>query len=662
MYTFKLKSSFKPQGDQPKAIETLVKNLNAGVKDQVLLGVTGSGKTFTMACVIEKLGRPALIIAHNKTLAAQIYGELKDLFPENRVEYFVSYYDYYQPEAYIPHTDTYIEKDSAINEDIERLRHSATRSLYERNDTVVIASVSCIYGLGSPDYYEKLAIKIIANNEVDQKELLRHFVDIQYERNDIDFTQGTFRLRGNVLDVWAPYEEKNAYRIEFEFDTIKKISEIDTLTGDVVASKDEVTIFPASHYSTPKEELRRAINLIRQELQERISYFKTRNLPLEAERIEQRTLFDLEMIEEIGFCKGIENYSRYLTGRRAGEPPPCLLDYFPKDYIMFIDESHVTVPQVRGMYEGDRSRKDTLVKYGFRLPSAMDNRPLSFQEFLQLQNQTIFVSATPGNYEIEKSQSSIAEQIIRPTGLIDPKVEVRSLQGQIDDLYFELKNLVEKKQRALVTALTKKQSEKLAEYLEEMGLKVKYLHSDIDIIERTKIIKDLRLGVFDVLVGVNLLREGLDIPEVSLVAILDADKEGFLRSKTSLIQTSGRAARHVEGRVIMYADTMTHSIQSAIAEMERRQKIQQEYNIKNNITPESVKKSLSTILDSIYERDYLTVHVEAKNKKSFESETIRDKYLAKLEKDMKKAAKTLNFELATKLRDEIKRIKADVLF
>ncbi len=615
-----------------------------------------------MACVIEKLGRPALIIAHNKTLAAQIYGELKDLFPENRVEYFVSYYDYYQPEAYIPHTDTYIEKDSAINEDIERLRHSATRSLYERNDTVVIASVSCIYGLGSPDYYEKLAIKIIVNNEVDQKELLRHFVDIQYVRNDIDFTQGTFRLRGNVLDVWAPYEEKNAYRIEFEFDTIKKISEIDTLTGDVVASKDEVTIFPASHYSTPKEELRRAINLIRQELQERISYFKTRNLPLEAERIEQRTLFDLEMIEEIGFCKGIENYSRYLTGRRAGEPPPCLLDYFPKDYIMFIDESHVTVPQVRGMYEGDRSRKDTLVKYGFRLPSAMDNRPLSFQEFLQLQNQTIFVSATPGNYEIEKSQSSIAEQIIRPTGLIDPKVEVRSLQGQIDDLYFELKNLVEKKQRALVTALTKKQSEKLAEYLEEMGLKVKYLHSDIDIIERTKIIKDLRLGVFDVLVGVNLLREGLDIPEVSLVAILDADKEGFLRSKTSLIQTSGRAARHVEGRVIMYADTMTHSIQSAIAEMERRQKIQQEYNIKNNITPESVKKSLSTILDSIYERDYLTVHVEAKNKKSFESETIRDKYLAKLEKDMKKAAKTLNFELATKLRDEIKRIKADVLF
>src|SRR3989338_5885327 len=504
MYTFKLRSEFSPKGDQPQAIETLVNNLKVGVKDQVLLGVTGSGKTFTMACVIEKMNRPALIIAHNKTLAAQIYGELKDLFPENRVEYFVSYYDYYQPEAYIPHSDTYIEKDSSINEDIERLRHSATRSLYERNDTVVIASVSCIYGLGSPDYYEKLAIKVIANNEVDQKELLRHLVDIQYSRNDIDFTQGTFRLRGNVLDVWAPYEEKNAYRIEFECDVIRKISEIDSLTGDMVTSKNEITIFPASHYSTPKEELNRAIHSIREELRERSSYFKTKNLPLEAERIEQRTSFDLEMIEEIGFCKGIENYSRYLTGRKEGEPPPCLLDYFPKDYIMFIDESHATVPQIRGMFEGDRSRKGTLVQYGFRLPSALDNRPLNFEEFSRLQNQTIYVSATPSSYEIERSQEIIAEQIIRPTGLIDPCVDVRKANGQIDDLYFELKKVVEKKQRALVTALTKKQSEKLAEYLEEMGLKVKYLHSDIDIIERTKIIKDLRLGVFDILVGVNL--------------------------------------------------------------------------------------------------------------------------------------------------------------
>jgi excinuclease ABC subunit B len=657
MNRFKLVSEFKPKGDQPQAIEKLSQAVLEGAPHQVLLGVTGSGKTFTMANVIEKVQKPTLVISHNKTLAAQLYGEFKDLFPENAVEFFVSYYDYYQPEAYIPATDTYIEKDTQINEEIDKLRHSATRSLLERNDVIIVASVSCIYGLGSPEAYHGMLLYLEKGMSITREEILSKLVEIQYERNDVDFHRGTFRVRGDVVEVFPAHEESRAIRIELFGDELEAISEIDPLRGRVLQSLEKIPIYPGSHYVAPPERLQIAIHNIREELKERVAWFKSQNLLLEAQRLEQRTNFDLEMLQELGYCQGIENYSRHLTGRAPGEPPPVLLDYFPEDFLLFIDESHVTIPQLNGMFRGDRSRKETLVNYGFRLPSAIDNRPLMFEEFEKRVRQAIYVSATPSDYEMKKSKGRVVEQIIRPTGLSDPLLEVKPAKNQVDDLLEEIRKRVKKRERVLVTTLTKRMAEDLTEYYTDLGVRVKYLHSDIDTLDRVEIIRELRLGEFDVLIGINLLREGLDLPEVSLVAILDADKEGFLRSEKSLIQTFGRAARNINGKVILYADKMTGAMDQAILETNRRRKIQEEYNKRYKITPQSVKKSVRNILASIYEADYFTVPSVSDAKEEYVSVKEIPGMIEKLTQEMKEAARRLEFERAAELRDRIQRLE-----
>jgi len=653
MNRFKLVSEFEPRGDQPQAIDALSERVQEGARHQVLLGVTGSGKTFTMANVIERVQRPTLVISHNKTLAAQLYGEFKELFPENAVEFFVSYYDYYQPEAYIPSSDTYIEKDTLINDDIDKMRHSATRSLLERNDVIIVASVSCIYGLGSPEAYHGLLLFLEKGMNISREEILSKLVEIQYVRDDLDFHRGTFRVRGDVIEVFPAHEENKAIRIELFGDEVDALSEIDPLRGKVLQPLDKVPIYPGSHYVTFPDRMKIAIGNIRQELKERVEWFRSQNRLLEAQRLEQRTNFDLEMLQELGYCQGIENYSRHLTGRRPGEPPPNLIDYYPRDYLLFIDESHVTIPQLIGMYRGDHSRKETLVEYGFRLPSALDNRPLMFEEFEERVNQVIYVSATPSEYEMKKSSGSIVEQIIRPTGLSDPVLAVKPAKNQVDDLLGEIRNRVKKKERVLVTTLTKRMAEDLTEYYADLGIRVKYLHSDIDTLDRVEIIRELRLGKFDVLVGINLLREGLDLPEVSLVAILDADKEGFLRSEKSLIQTFGRAARNVNGQVILYADKMTGSMDQAILETDRRRRIQEEYNKVHDITPQTVKKAVRNILASIYEADYFTVPAVSDIKEGYGSLKDIPKMIEKLKKEMKEAASRLEFERAAELRDKI---------
>lgn len=657
MNRFKLVSDFKPKGDQPKAIDALSEGVIKGFPHQVLLGVTGSGKTFTMANVIERVQKPTLVISHNKTLTAQLYEEFKELFPENAVEFFVSYYDYYQPEAYIPSTDTYIEKDTRINEEIDKMRHSATRSLLERNDVIIVASVSCIYGLGSPEAYYGMLLYLERGMRISREEILSKLVEIQYERNDIDFHRGKFRVRGDVIEVFPAHEENRAIRIELFGDEVERISEIDPLRGRIIQVLDKVPIYPGSHYVTFPERMQMAIQSIRGELRERVKWFKSQNRFLEAQRLEQRTNFDLEMLQELGYCQGIENYSRHLTGRRPGEPPPTLLDYYPKDYLIFIDESHVTIPQLIGMYRGDRSRKETLVEYGFRLPSALDNRPLMFEEFEERVKQVIYVSATPGDYEQEKGRGRVVEQIIRPTGLSDPSLEVKPARNQIDDLLEEIQARVNKRERILVTTLTKRMAEDLTEYYSDLGIRVKYLHSDIDTLDRVEIIRDLRLGKFDVLIGINLLREGLDLPEVSLVAILDADKEGFLRSERSLIQTFGRAARNVNGKVILYADKMTNAMDRAILETNRRRRIQEEYNRTYHITPQSVKKSIRNILSSIYEADYFTVPTVSEKKEGYISVKDIPVIIEKLKKEMKEASARLEFERASEIRDRIHRLE-----
>jgi excinuclease ABC subunit B len=622
----------------------------------VLLGVTGSGKTFTIANVIYAVQKPALVIVHNKTLAAQLYGEFKTLFPDNAVEYFVSYYDYYQPEAYIPSTDTYIEKDTSINEEIDKLRHSATHSLLERSDVIIVASVSCIYGLGSPEAYHGMLLSLEEGMELLRDEMLRRLVEIQYERNDIDFHRGTFRVRGDVVEIFPAYEEEKAIRVEFFGDVIESISIVDPLRGRKLNSVQKMSVYPSSHYVTTRENMTRAIAAIRQELEERLGELRAQNKLLEVQRLEQRTKFDIEMMEEMGYCQGIENYSRHLTGRRQGEPPPTLMEYLPKNALVIIDESHATIPQLIGMYRGDRARKETLVNYGFRLPSALDNRPLMFAEYEGFGNQRIYVSATPALYELTKAKGRVVEQIIRPTGLADPEIIVKPVGHQVDDLLSEIRERVRKGERVLVTTLTKRMAENLAAYYQTLGVKVKYLHSDIHTLERVSIIRDLRLGEFDVLVGVNLLREGLDIPEVSLVAILDADKEGFLRSERSLMQTSGRAARNLSGQVIMYADTITESIKACLKETKRRRKIQIRYNEENNITPESIKKGINDILVSIYEADYITVPVASKESEVIASEEELPVMIRKLKEEMKDAARNLEFEKAAGLRDKIKEL------
>jgi len=657
MNRFRLVSEFEPKGDQPQAIEALSKDVREGVPHQVLLGVTGSGKTFTMANVIERVQKPTLVISHNKTLAAQLYGEFKELFPENAVEFFVSYYDYYQPEAYIPSSDTYIEKDTLINDDIDKMRHSATRSLLERNDVVIVASVSCIYGLGSPEAYHGMLLFLEKGVSISREEILSKLVEIQYVRDDIDFHRGTFRVRGDVIEVFPAHEENKAIRIELFGDEVDALSEIDPLRGKVLQPLGKVPIYPGSHYVTFPDRMRIAVQSIRQELEERVEWFRSQNRLLEAQRLEQRTNFDLEMLQELGYCQGIENYSRHLTGRMPGEPPPVLLDYYPQDYLLFIDESHVTIPQLIGMYRGDRSRKETLVEYGFRLPSALDNRPLMFEEFEERVHQIVYVSATPGDYEMKKSNGRIVEQIIRPTGLSDPMLEVKPAKHQVDDLLEEIRERVEKKERVLVTTLTKRMAEDLTEYYADLGIRVKYLHSDIDTLDRVEIIRELRLGKFDVLIGINLLREGLDLPEVSLVAILDADKEGFLRSGRSLIQTFGRAARNVNGQVILYADKMTGAMDQAILETDRRRRIQEEYNRVHDITPETVKKSVRNILASIYEADYFTVPAVSDFKEGYLSLKDIPKMIEKLKKEMKEAASSLEFERAAELRDKIRELE-----
>lgn len=666
---FKLKTDFQPAGDQPKAIAEMVEHMNEGIRHQVLLGATGTGKTFSMAHVIERMNRPALVLAPNKTLAAQLYGEFRELFPENAVEYFVSYYDYYQPEAYIPTTDTFIEKDSAINEQIDRMRHSATRSLFDRRDVIIVSSVSCIYGLGSPEAYQEMMIHVVANKEIKRDKFLRELVRIQYKRNDIDFHRGTFRVRGDTVDIFPPYEEERAVRVEFFGDFIDRLAWIDPVRNAVVQELDQVAIYPGSHYVTPEEQQKLAIKSIQEELRERLAELTGQMKFLEAQRLEQRTYYDIEMIEELGFCQGIENYSRHLTGRAAGEPPPTLLEYFPDEFITFIDESHVTVPQIGGMYRGDRARKMTLVEHGFRLPSALDNRPLNFQEFEAMMDKVVYVSATPGEYELKKSDGLIVEQIIRPTGLLDPNVEIRPARHQVDDLLTEIRARIEKKERVLITTLTKRSAEDLTEYYESLGIKVKYLHSDVKTMERSEIIRDLRLGVFDVLIGINLLREGLDIPEVSLVAITDADKEGFLRSERSLIQTIGRAARNADGRVILYADQTTESMRKAIGETQRRREIQEDYNKAHGITPETVKKRIRESLSEIYGATTPAAPLPGMTAadlkravgapaQAYESDPKKlDKDIAKLRKQMKKASESLEFEEAAKLRDEIKRLQ-----
>ena len=661
MKKFSLITDFIPSGDQPQAIDELTRGLAAGKEHQVLLGVTGSGKTFTVANVIARVGRPALIIAHNKTLAAQLYEEFKGLFPDNAVEYFVSYYDYYQPEAYLPSTDTYIEKDSAINEEIDKLRHAATHALLTRRDVIIVASVSCIYGLGSPEAYLGMIVQLEVGREIPREDLLKRLVEIQYERNDIDFHRGTFRVRGDIVEIFPPYEDEQALRVEFFGDTIEAIAQIDPLRGKKIGSLNQIAVYPGSHYVTTQQNLKRATADIRAELAVTLARYKEQNLLLEAQRLEQRTNFDLEMMEEMGYCQGIENYSRHLTGRKPGEPPPTLMEYLPKDALVVVDESHATLPQLAGMYRGDRSRKETLVKYGFRLPSALDNRPLRFEEYEALPNQRIYISATPAQYEMAKARGVRVEQIIRPTGLMDPEIEIKPAADQVDDLLEEIRVRAEKDERVLVTTLTKRMAENLTDYYSGLGVRVRYLHSDIHTLERVGIIRDLRLGEFDVLVGVNLLREGLDIPEVSLVAILDADKEGFLRSERSLIQTSGRAARNVGGKVIMYADKITRSIQACLDETCRRRAIQQTYNEEYNITPETIKKSISNILGSIYEADYVTVAVEKKPGTLPVKEEDLPALIKKLTADMKQAAKNMEFEKAAELRDEIKELNQILL-
>lgn len=654
MDKFVLKAPYQPTGDQPQAIEALVKGFKEGNQCQTLLGVTGSGKTFTMANVIEQLQKPTLVIAHNKTLAAQLYGEFKEMFPDNAVEYFVSYYDYYQPEAYVPSSDTYIAKDSSINEEIDKLRLSATASLIERRDVIIISSVSCIYGLGEPENFEKMMVSLRPGMEKDRDEVLRQLIDIQYERNEMDFKRGTFRVRGDVLEIIPANEAETAVRVEFFGDEIDRITQIDVLTGEIKGELEHVAIFPASHYVVPAERIRVAADAIEQELEERVQYFKGEDKLLEAQRIAERTNFDVEMLKETGFCSGIENYSRHLSGLAPGQPPHTLMDYFPDDFLIIIDESHKTIPQIGGMYHGDQSRKRTLVDYGFRLPSALDNRPLSFDEFEQRIDQIMFVSATPGPYE-EEHELLRAEQVIRPTGLLDPKVEVRLVEGQIDDLIGEINKEVAKKNKVLVTTLTKRMAEDLTDYMREVGIRVKYLHSDIDTLERTQIVRDMRLDVFDVLVGINLLREGLDIPEITLVAILDADKEGFLRSETSLIQTIGRAARNSEGHVVMYADTMTDSMRLAIQETERRRAVQMAYNEEHGITPKTIQKSVRDLI-SISKK---VAAEEMRMEKDPESMSRKElEKLAKdIEKQMKKAAAELNFEAAAELRDKMIELK-----
>ena len=656
MQPFQLKAEYSPAGDQPQAIEQLVEGLKTSPSSQTLLGVTGSGKTYTIANVIQKVQKPTLVLAHNKTLAAQLYNEFKTFFPENAVGYFVSYYDYYQPEAYLAQTDTYIEKDASINDEIDKMRHSATHSLFERRDVIIVASVSCIYGLGSPEAYHGMLLFFEQGKQMERDYALSKLVEIQYKRNDIDFQRGTFRVRGDVLEILPVYERNEAIRIEFFGDEIDRISSFDPLTRKPIAELDRIAIYPASHYVTPQEPLQQAMVNIRKELIERIAYFESQNLLIEAQRIDQRTLFDLEMIKEVGYCQGIENYSRHLMGREPGEPGPTLLDYFPEDSLFIIDESHVTLPQLRGMYNGDRSRKESLVRYGFRLPSAFDNRPLKFEEFEKHVRDIIYVSATPGPYELGKCGDKVTELIARPTGLVDPEIEIKPVASQVDDLFNQIQIRAEKNQRTLVTTLTKRFSEDLTEHLSEMGLKVKYLHSDIVTLERTQIIRELRLGEFDALIGINLLREGLDIPEVSLVAILDADKEGFLRSTPSLIQTSGRAARNLDGKVIFYADTITRSMQEAIDEMSRRRQIQLKYNEENNITPSSIKKSIQHIMEH-KESNEMEFEV-AEEEEVYESGVPVLELINKLEKQMLSAAKNLEFEKAAELRDRIKKMRA----
>ena len=651
---FELVSEYKPTGDQPQAIKQLVKGFKEGNQCETLLGVTGSGKTFTMANVIQQLNKPTLIIAHNKTLAAQLYGEFKEFFPNNAVEYFVSYYDYYQPEAYVPSSDTYIAKDSSINEEIDKLRLSATASLVERRDVIVVASVSCIYGLGEPQNFEKMMVSLRPGMEKDRDEVLRQLIDIQYERNEIDFKRGTFRVRGDVLEIIPANETETAVRVEFFGDEIDRITQIDVLTGEIKGELEHVAIFPASHYVVPAEQIRRAADAIEKELEERVQYFKSEDKLLEAQRIAERTNFDIEMLKETGFCSGIENYSRHLSGLAPGQPPYTLMDFFKDDFLIIIDESHKTIPQIGAMYHGDQSRKRTLVDYGFRLPSALDNRPLSFQEFEERIDQIMFVSATPGDYEAEHELLR-AEQVIRPTGLLDPEVEVRPVEGQIDDLVAEVKKEIEKKNKILITTLTKRMAEDLTDYMKELGIRVRYLHSDIDTLERTEIVRDMRLDVFDVLVGINLLREGLDIPEITLVAILDADKEGFLRSETSLIQTIGRAARNAEGHVIMYADTITDSMRQAMDETQRRREIQMAYNEEHGITPTTIKKSVRDLI-SISKK---VAAEEMRMEKDPESMSRKEleKLIKELEKQMRRAAADLNFEAAAKLRDKMTELK-----
>ena len=654
---FQLTSPFKPEGDQPQAISSLVAGVEEGKRHQVLLGVTGSGKTFTMGNVIAQVHRPTLVIAPNKTLAAQLYNEFREMFPHNAVRYFVSYYDYYQPEAYVPSTDTYIEKDASINDEIDKLRHSATKALLERRDVVIVASVSCIYGLGSPEAYFEMMVFVEQGTEMDRDLLLRKLVDIQYQRNDFDFHRGTFRVRGDVVEVFPAYEDVSAVRIEFLGDTIEGIYEIDPIRGKVQRKVDKAAIYPASHYVTNQDRMEKAIQGIRLELKERLLELRAQNKLLEAQRLEQRTLYDLELLEEMGFCPGIENYSRHLTGRKPGEPPPTLLNYFPPDFLLFIDESHVTVPQIGGMYRGDRSRKETLVEYGFRLPSALDNRPLNFEEFESATSQVIYVSATPAKYELERSGGIVVEQLIRPTGLTDPQVVVRPARNQVDDLLEEVRKRTERRERVLVTTLTKRMAEDLTDYYQDLGVKVRYLHSDIETIERVEIIRDLRKGIFDVLVGINLLREGLDIPEVSLVAILDADKEGFLRSDRSLIQTIGRAARNVNGMVILYADSVTDSMKRAIEETDRRRRAQAQFNKEHGITPQTIVKAIGTPLVGPYEADYVTVPLAAEKAAEYISLNDIPRKIQNLRKQMKKAAQELDFERAAKLRDEIKLLE-----